>query len=113
MEQGTSLAIEVAYAKADCQRVLTLQVPLGTSVEAAIKLSGILQEFPEIDLTQHAVGIFSEKTTLETIVKAGDRIEIYRPLLMDPKDARFQLVKARRKERARQLTNRLITKRYR
>lgn len=82
------IEIELVYAKPERQTLLSLQVPEGTSVCAALELSGILQEHPEINLNTQAVGIFGEVVALETIVASGDRIEIYRPLRIDPKEAR-------------------------
>jgi len=83
-----SINIEVAYALPDKQWLIPLQVSFGTTVERAIKRSGILLQCPEIDLRQCVVGIFSKKVPLHSIVRDGDRIEIYRKLLMDPKEAR-------------------------
>jgi putative ubiquitin-RnfH superfamily antitoxin RatB of RatAB toxin-antitoxin module len=80
--------IEVAYAGTTQQKVIKLQVEPGCTVLAAIKQSGILEQFAEIDLAQNPVGVFSKKVSLEKLVAAGDRIEIYRPLLIDPMQAR-------------------------
>ena len=82
------IAIEVAYADTQQQSVIQLRVPLTTTVAEAIDASGILSQFPEIDLTEQKVGIFSQLCILETVVNAGDRVEIYRPLLQDPMEAR-------------------------
>ncbi len=80
--------VEVAYALSEAQTVLSVSVPAGASVEQAIRRSGILERFPEIDLSSNPVGIFSRKARLQDRVSAGDRIEIYRPLRIDPKAAR-------------------------
>jgi putative ubiquitin-RnfH superfamily antitoxin RatB of RatAB toxin-antitoxin module len=85
--------IEVAYATITQQSVLRLEVPLGTTIESAIDRSGILFIFPEIDLANQKVGIFSEQKKLYDVVNDGDRIEIYRPLTVDPKEARRKRVK--------------------
>lgn len=82
------IQIEVAYAKPDEQRLLVIEIEVGSTIEAAIRRSGILTLFPEIDLTQQKVGVFSKPRLLSDIVYAGDRIEIYRPLSIDPKEAR-------------------------
>lgn len=84
------ISIEVAYATPERQLILNVQVPEGTSMAQAIWLSGIADEFPEIDLENYKAGIWSkvEKKPAERILKLGDRIEIYRPLLIDPKQAR-------------------------
>jgi uncharacterized protein len=80
--------IEVAYALPDQQALLAVEVPAGCTVEQAIILSGILQHFPSIDLKRNKVGIFGQLVNLQHQVQTGDRIEIYRPLAMDPKQAR-------------------------
>lgn len=85
-----TLRVEVAYAKVDEQLIIPLEVPQGTNIQQAIEKSSILQIFPEIDLTQNKVGIFSKICTLTTLLREGDRIEIYRSLLADPKKIRQQ-----------------------
>jgi putative ubiquitin-RnfH superfamily antitoxin RatB of RatAB toxin-antitoxin module len=80
--------IEIAYALPDRQKIFSLSVEEGTIIEKAIELSGVLQEFPEIDLAKQKVGVFSKPKELTDTVKPGDRIEIYRPLLIDPKERR-------------------------
>ncbi len=82
--------VEVAYAKPEEQAIVTLTMPEGATVEAAIKASGLLERFPEIALSELKAGIFGEVCKLDQPVKEADRIEIYRPLIHDPKDARRQ-----------------------
>jgi putative ubiquitin-RnfH superfamily antitoxin RatB of RatAB toxin-antitoxin module len=82
------ILIEVGYATVAEQVLIPLEVSVGTTAEQAIIDSQILQRFPEIDLTKTRIGIFSQCCALNTILKAGDRVEIYRPLLRDPKEAR-------------------------
>lgn len=82
------MQIEVCYAKADQQWLQVFEVAENTSVINAIDLSGVLTLFPEIDLTQQAVGIFGKVVEYTTLLKPGDRIEIYRPLSIDPQTAR-------------------------
>lgn len=82
--------VEVAYAKPEEQAIVTLAMPEGATVEAAIKASGLLDRFPEIDASELKAGIFGEACKLDQPVKEADRIEIYRPLIHDPKDARRQ-----------------------
>ncbi len=84
------MEIEVAYAKPDAQLIIELKVEDGTTVEQAIRKSGILQKFPEIDLAVNKVGIFGKRILLQHPVRAGDRIEIYRQLIADPKLVRRQ-----------------------
>lgn len=82
--------VEVAYAQAELQVLIPLQVPAGSSVEEAIIRSQILEQFPEITLSSAKVGIFGKLSKLAATVRDGDRIEIYRPLLADPKAVRKQ-----------------------
>lgn len=82
------IRVEVAYAKLHEQVLLELHVEAGTSAEQAIRRSGILERFPEIDLTQNKIGIFGKATQLDTHLQEGDRVEIYRPLIADPKEQR-------------------------
>ncbi len=82
--------IEVVYAAVDRQLLLAVAVPAGTSLRAAVQSSGIAAQFPELDLAGCALGIFGKAVADADvrIVQAGDRIEIYRPLLADPKEVR-------------------------
>jgi putative ubiquitin-RnfH superfamily antitoxin RatB of RatAB toxin-antitoxin module len=82
------MRIEVAYAQPSEQIIVGLDVGAETTVEAAIKLSGLPHRFPEIDLGRDAVGIFSKPCALNHRLREGDRVEIYRPLFADPKEAR-------------------------
>jgi putative ubiquitin-RnfH superfamily antitoxin RatB of RatAB toxin-antitoxin module len=82
--------IEVAYALPDKQQVIALQVSEGTTIEQAIRQSGILDQFPQIDITQNKVGIFGKLKKADVVVREGERIEIYRPLIADPKQVRKQ-----------------------
>lgn len=82
--------VEVVYAKPEQQVLVALKMPETATVEQAIKSSGLLARFPEIDLNAYKVGIFAKVCALDQVLKQGDRVEIYRPLLHDPKDARRQ-----------------------
>lgn len=82
------ISVEVAYALPHKQEVLSLKVKPGTMVSEAIEQSGILRDFPEIDLASAKVGIFAKQTTLDAVLRDKDRIEIYRPLIADPKEIR-------------------------
>jgi putative ubiquitin-RnfH superfamily antitoxin RatB of RatAB toxin-antitoxin module len=90
VSESEIVKVEVAYARADQQVILELDVPVGTTVEQAIKESGVLDSFPEIDLEKNKVGIFGKLTKLVTALNAGDRVEIYRALIADPKEVRRQ-----------------------
>ena len=88
------IAVEVVYALPEQQTLITLDVPNNTTLEQAINLSGIRSRYPEIDLTTMAVGIFGTLSTPDAVLNAGDRVEIYRPLQIDPKQARRQRAQA-------------------
>jgi uncharacterized protein len=93
--------VEVIYvASAEQQLSLTLQVLPNCTVEGAILQSGILKQFPKIDLQKNKVGIFGQLTMLSAGVREGDRIEIYRSLIIDPKQARHLRALRQRKKRA-------------
>ena len=82
--------VEVAYARPDKQEILQIHVNPGATAQQAIEQSGILLTFPEIDLSKNKVGIFGKLGKKEALLKPGDRVEIYRPLVADPKDIRRQ-----------------------
>ncbi|MBI4693781.1 MAG: RnfH family protein [Gammaproteobacteria bacterium] len=83
-----SLAVEVVYALPDQQYVVALDVPPGTTLRGAIERSRILETCPEIDLAVNGIGVFGRRRAPEDLVAEGERVEIYRPLLVDPKEAR-------------------------
>lgn len=85
--------IEVVYATPANQSLLEISVPARTRVREAIAASGLLEMYPELDVDDLPVGIFGQRVTGQTTVAEGDRIEIYRPLVMDPKEARRQRAK--------------------
>ncbi|HSC93903.1 MAG TPA: RnfH family protein [Burkholderiales bacterium] len=89
-ESETRIRVEVAYALRDRQVLLTRELEEGCTVEQAIRRSGILEAFPEIDVARARVGIFGREVSLDAQLRDGDRVEIYRPLIADPKDARRQ-----------------------
>jgi hypothetical protein len=82
--------VEVAYARPDEQVILALKVPAGATIEEAIRRSSLLERFPEIDLASNKVGVFGKVGKLDQALAQGDRVEIYRPLIADPKEARKQ-----------------------
>jgi len=90
MENAEQIAVEVAYAKPDEQLILKLEVVPGTTLQQAIEQSGILDRFPEIDPTRLKAGVFGKLKKLDQTLRAGDRVEIYRPLIADPKQVRKQ-----------------------
>jgi uncharacterized protein len=84
------IMVEVAYALPNQQLIIPVQVAPEANAEAAIRKSGILNKFPEIDLAVNQIGIFSKLSKLDAPLRNLDRIEIYRPLIADPKEARKQ-----------------------
>jgi len=98
-ERDSPGTVTVVYATAERQVVQTTACVPGSTIESAIRACGILEQFPAIDLAHQAVGIFGERRSLATPVAAGDRIEIYRPLAADPKEARRRRAAARKRGR--------------
>lgn len=84
------IMVEVAYALPKQQLIVPVNVTEGATAEAAIIASGIMEKFPEIDLTVNKIGIFGKLTKLDTVLRDLDRVEIYRPLIADPKEVRRQ-----------------------
>lgn len=82
------MKVEVAYARPEAQVILTVEVAEDATAITAIQASGLLTKFPEIDLIRDSIGIFGKPCGLEQAIRPGDRIEIYRPLIADPKEAR-------------------------
>ena len=82
------IMVEVAYAMPEEQVIISIKVPTIFNVQQAIERSGVQKKFPSIDLSKNKVGIFGKKTTLDHLLKDRDRIEIYRPLILDPKEMR-------------------------
>lgn len=104
MKDVELITVEVAYALPQRQQLTTLQVAPGTTAYEAVQQSGIVQQFPEIDLENAKMGIFGQalgtkglKPPKEHVLQAGDRVEIYRPLIADPKE-----VRKRRAEKAKE-----------
>ena len=82
------IMVEVAYALPEEQVIISIKVPTKFNVKQAIERSGVQKKFPSIDLSKNKVGIFGKKTTLDHTLNDRDRIEIYRPLILDPKEMR-------------------------
>ena len=93
------VTVELAYARPDRQWLLTLSVPANSTVAAVIAQSGLLAQCPELDLDQNAVGIWSRPVPLTQPVQAGDRVEIYRPLRLDPNTTLRQRERAKQRRR--------------
>jgi hypothetical protein len=82
------IKIELVYALPTEQFLLKSEVPKGTTIAEAVKLSGIQDKHPEIDLEKGKFGIFGKLSKTDTVLREKDRIEIYRPLIADPKEVR-------------------------
>lgn len=90
MANAEQIPVEVAYATPEKQLILKLTVPGNATLEDAIRASGILEAFPEIDLATARVGVFGKPGKPGDSLHPGDRVEIYRPLIADPKEVRKQ-----------------------
>lgn len=97
MSRGDLILVEICYALPSEQVILTLEVATGSTLRDAIGQSGILQRFPEIDLDRDRIGRWGQLASLDDPVRAGDRVEIYRPLTADPKEMRRKRAAAKRK----------------
>jgi hypothetical protein len=82
------MKFEVAFGKLDEQALLSVESAEPLTAKQAIEASGILGRFPEIDLGTNKIGIFGKAAKLDAVLSEGDRVEIYRPLIADPKEAR-------------------------
>lgn len=94
-ERPRLIHVEVVYARPEEQVLLALEVEHGATVRQVIERSGIPDRFPEIGGAPARVGIFGKSAELEAVVREGDRIEIYRPLIADPKEQRQARAKPR------------------
>ena len=99
------ISVEVVFALPTTATSLTVEVPQGTTAEEAVIKSGILEKCPEIDATSLTLGVWNRKCKLTQVLAQGDRVEIYRPLIADPKDARRKRAeKAKEEGRANKVT---------
>jgi len=80
--------VEVAYALPEKQKIVALQVAKGTTAQEAMIQSGIAEQFSGLDLESAKIGVFGKAIKPAQVLAAGDRVEIYRPLLIDPKESR-------------------------
>lgn len=90
MKEGNSaqIMVELVYALPEEQTLLAFEIDEGATAEDVIKKSGILEQYPELDLTKNKIGLFSKLIKLDHLMREKDRIEIYRPLIADPKEIR-------------------------
>ncbi|AIP32306.1 rnfH Ubiquitin family protein [Paraburkholderia xenovorans LB400] len=91
------MSIEVCYASAGEQALIAVELPEGATLRQALDASGILRRFPQIDLDTQKVGVFGKLKPLDAVLNDHDRVEIYRPLLVDPKVSRQRRVEKTRK----------------
>lgn len=89
-----TIEVEVAYALPERQLILKVEVPLGSTAIEAVRLSGIEEQFPGIALGKNRLGVFGKLCKPERMLQPGDRVEIYRPLIVDPRAARRELAAA-------------------
>ena len=82
------MRVEVVFALADRQELLVVELPDGATVGAAIGRSGLARQFPDIDIDALQAGVWGKPIARSHVVREGDRVELYRPLEMDPRDAR-------------------------
>jgi putative ubiquitin-RnfH superfamily antitoxin RatB of RatAB toxin-antitoxin module len=87
-EQPTDIVVQVGYATPARQFLRELRMPPGATLQDAIRQSGLLEEMPELELATARVGIHGKLKTLDTTLRHGDRIEVYRSLIADPKETR-------------------------
>jgi putative ubiquitin-RnfH superfamily antitoxin RatB of RatAB toxin-antitoxin module len=90
MANVETIVVEVAHARPQEQVILRLELPAGSTLRQAVEQSGILERFPDIDPDSMKAGIFGKLKKSDQVLQAGDRVEIYRPLIADPKQVRKQ-----------------------
>ena len=82
------IRVDVVYALPNQQALVKLHLPVHSTALAAIKASGLLRQYPEIDLAKNKIGVFAKLVKPDAILRDRDRVEIYRPLIADPKEVR-------------------------
>lgn len=87
---GESIRVEVVYALPSRQEVIGVNLPEGSSVLQAIEASGLLRKYPDIDLAKNKLGVYAKLSKPDAVLRDRDRVEIYRPLIADPKEVRKQ-----------------------
>lgn len=92
------IEIEVAVAWPELQVLVPLTLTAGATVADAIAASGLESRFPNLEIHPDRLGVFAEKRSLDDELRSGDRVEIYRPLKVDPKEARRKAVEAKKKK---------------
>lgn len=85
-----TMQVQVVYALPQRQELVTVKLPEGATLQQAVEASGLMAKYPEIDLAKGKFGIFAKLSKVDAIVRDKDRVEIYRPLIADPKEVRKQ-----------------------
>ena len=83
-----SIDVEVVYALSERQDLVSIRLPAGATLQSAVEASGLLLKYPEIDMSSGRCGIYSRISKPDSVLRDHDRVEIYRPLIVDPKEAR-------------------------
>lgn len=95
-EAGPEISVEVAVAWPELQVVVPLTLADGSTVADAIEASGLRERFPDLEISPERLGVFADRRTPDDVLRDGDRVEIYRPLKVDPKVARKMAAEAKR-----------------
>ncbi|MBD2781352.1 RnfH family protein [Xenorhabdus sp. 42] len=98
MVSESEINIEIVYALPERQYLYNVKLPRGSTIEQAIESSGLLALRDDIDLTKNKVGIYSRPAKLTDTLEEGDRVEIYRPLIADPKEMRRKRAERAKKQ---------------
>jgi len=85
-----TINVEVIYALPQRQELIRLKLPAGSTLQQAVQISGLPEKYPEIDLAKGKFGLFGKLSKADTVLRERDRVEIYRPLIADPKEVRKQ-----------------------
>jgi len=88
--KASTINVEVVYALAERQELVNVKLPEGATLAKAVEASGLLQKYPQIDLAKNKMGVFGKLSKLDAVLRDRDRVEIYRPLIADPKEVRKQ-----------------------
>jgi len=97
-EKDPLIAVELAVAWPELQVIVPLRLPTGSTVLQAIDQSGIRERFPDLEISPERLGVFAERKSPDDLLRDGDRVEIYRPLKVDPKVARRMAAEAKRRQ---------------
>jgi uncharacterized protein len=102
MTEADKIPVEIAYALAEKQEIVMIEVQSGTTAESAVAQSGMEKYFPGLQLEGAALGVFGKAVKPDYVLHAGDRVEIYRPLVADPKEVRKRRAAEAKERRAKE-----------